>query len=73
MGHAWGKRNAYLYRILVGKPERKRPLWKPRHRWEDNEIDLTEMRWGGMEWIYLVQDKDQCRALANMVTNICVA
>jgi hypothetical protein len=46
------KRNAH--RILVGKPERKRPLGRPRRRWEDNiTINLREIGWGGMDWIYL--------------------
>jgi hypothetical protein len=46
------KRNAY--RILVGKPEGKRPLRRPRHRWVDNiKMDLREIGWGGMEWIDL--------------------
>jgi hypothetical protein len=52
------KRNSY--KILVGKPEEKRPLGRPRCRWEDNiEMDLTEIGWGGMGWINLVQDRDQ--------------
>jgi hypothetical protein len=58
------KRNAY--RILVGKPEGKRPQERPRHRWMDNiKMDLTEIGWGGMDWIDVVQDKDQWRALVN--------
>ena len=45
-----------LYRVLVGKPEGKRPLGRPRHRWEDNiQIDLQEVRCGGMDWIELAQ------------------
>jgi hypothetical protein len=56
------KRNAY--RILVGKPEGKRPLGRQRRRWEDNiEMDLREIGWGGMDWIYLAQDRDQWMAL----------
>jgi hypothetical protein len=56
------KRNAY--RILVGKPEGKRPLGRPRRMWEDNiKMDLREIGWGGMEWIDLAQDRDQWRAL----------
>jgi hypothetical protein len=52
------KRNAY--RILVGKPEGKRPLGGPRRRWEDNIImNHREIRWGGMDWIDLAQDRDQ--------------
>jgi hypothetical protein len=51
------KRNAY--RILVGKPEGKRPLGRPRLRWEDNIImDLREIGWGSMDWIDLAQDRD---------------
>jgi hypothetical protein len=52
------KRNAY--RILVGKPEVKRPLGRPRGRWIDNiRVDLREIGWGGMDWIDLAQDRDQ--------------
>jgi hypothetical protein len=47
------------YRILVGRPEGRRPLGKPRHRWEDNiKMDLREVGWGGMNWIELVQERD---------------
>jgi hypothetical protein len=60
------KRNAY--RILVGKPEGKRPLRKSCHRWLDNiKLDLREIGWGGMDWIDLAQDRDQWRALVNTV------
>jgi hypothetical protein len=63
------KRNAY--RILVGKPEEKRPLGRPRRRWEDNIImDVREIGWGGMDWIDLAQDRDQWRALVNTVMNL---
>jgi hypothetical protein len=52
------KRNAY--RILVGKPEGKRPLERPRYSCEDNtKMDLRQIRWGGMDWIDLAQDRDQ--------------
>jgi hypothetical protein len=65
------KRNAY--RILAGKPEGKRPLGRPRRRWEDNiKMDLREMGWGGMDWIDLAQDRDQWRALVNTVMNLWV-
>jgi hypothetical protein len=58
MGRAWAKRNAY--RIMVGKPEGKRPLGRPRRRWVDNiKIDLREIGWGGMDWIDLAQDRYQ--------------
>jgi hypothetical protein len=51
------KKNAY--RILVGKPEEKRPLGRPRNRWLDNiKIDLRELGWGGMDWIDVAQDRD---------------
>jgi hypothetical protein len=64
-----GKRNAY--RILVGNPEGKRPLGRPRHSWEDNiKMDLRGIGWGGMDWIDLAQDRDQWRALVNTVINL---
>jgi hypothetical protein len=57
-------RNAY--RILVGKPEGKWPLGRPRRRWVDNiKMDLREIGWDGMDWIYLAQDRDRWRALVN--------
>jgi hypothetical protein len=60
----WGKRNAY--RVLVGKPEGKRPLGRPRCRWVDNiKIDLREIGWVGMDWIDLAQDREQWRVLVN--------
>jgi hypothetical protein len=62
------KKNAY--RILVGKPERKRPLGRPLYRWEDNiKIDLREI-WGGMDWINLAQDMDRWQALVNTAMNL---
>jgi hypothetical protein len=61
------KRNAY--RTLVRKPEGKRPVGRPRRRWLDNiEMDLREIGWGDMDWIYLAQDGDQWRALVNTIT-----
>jgi hypothetical protein len=55
----------------VGKPEGRRPLRRPRYRWEDNiKIDLTEMEWTGMDWINLVQDRDRWQALVDMVMNL---
>jgi hypothetical protein len=56
------------YRILVGKPEGKRPLGRPRRRWVENiKMDLREIRWDGMDWIDLAQDRDQWRALLDTV------
>ena len=58
-----------VYRILVGKPEGKRPLGRPRRRWEDN---IQEVGCGGMDWIELAEDRDRWRALANAVMNLWV-
>jgi hypothetical protein len=63
------KRNAY--RILVGNPEVKRPLGRPRRRWVDNiKMDLRETGWNGMDWSNLAQGRDQWRALVNAVMNL---
>jgi hypothetical protein len=63
------KRSAY--RILVGKPEGKRPLGRLRRSLVDNiKIDLREIEWDGMDWINLAQDRDQWRALVNTVMNL---
>jgi hypothetical protein len=58
------KRNAY--RLLVGKPEGRRPLGRPRRKW----LDLVEVGWGDVNWIGLAQDRDRWRAIVNSVLNI---
>jgi hypothetical protein len=59
-----------VYRVLVGKPEGKRPLGRSRRRWEDNiTMDLQEVGCGSIDWIELVQDRDSWRALVNAVMN----
>jgi hypothetical protein len=63
------KRNAH--RILVGKPEGKRPLGRPRGRWVENiKTNFRAIGWDGMDWIDLAQDMDQWRALVNTVINL---
>jgi hypothetical protein len=58
-------------RLLVGNPEGKRPLGRPRHRWVDNiKMDLSGTGWNGMDWIDLAQDRDQWSALVNAVMNL---
>jgi hypothetical protein len=63
------KRNTY--RILVGEPEQERPVGRQRYRWVYNiKMDLTDIGWDGVDWIYMAQDKDQWRALVNKVLNL---
>jgi hypothetical protein len=60
-----------VYRILVGKPEVRRPLGRPRRRWVINiKVDLREIGWDDMDWIDLAQDRDEWRALVNTVMNL---
>jgi hypothetical protein len=65
------ERNAY--RLLVGKPEAKRPLGRPRRKWVDNiRVDLGEMGWGDVDWIGLAKDRNRWTALVNSVLNLWV-
>jgi hypothetical protein len=64
-----GKRNAC--RLMMGKPEGRRPLGRPRRRWLDNiRMDLLEVGWGDVDWIGLAQDRDRWRALVNSVLSL---
>jgi hypothetical protein len=59
------------YRLLVGKPERRRPLGRPGRRWLDNiRMDLVEVGWGDADWFGLAQDRNRRRALVNSVLNL---
>jgi hypothetical protein len=60
-----------LYKVLVGKPEGKRPLGRPRRRWEDGiRMDLREIAWRGVDWIRLAQDRNRWRAVVNAVMSL---
>jgi hypothetical protein len=62
----WDMRDAY--KVLMGKPEGKRPRGRPRHQWEDNiKMDHQEVRWGDVDWIDLAQDRNMWRAVVNAV------
>ena len=68
-----GKRRV-IYRILVGKPEEKRPLGRPRLRWECNiKMDLQEVRFVDVDWINVALGRDKWQAFANVVTNLQVS
>jgi hypothetical protein len=65
------RENRNAYRLLVGNPEGKRPLGRPRRRWLDIiRIDFVEVGWGDVEWIDLAQDRNGWRALVNSVMNL---
>jgi hypothetical protein len=60
-----------MYRVLVGKHYGKRPLGRPKRRWEDGiKMDLEEIGWGGVEWIHPAQDRDRWRVFVNAVMNL---
>jgi hypothetical protein len=63
--------NRIAYRLLVGKPEGKKPLGRPRRRWADNiRMDLGEVGWGDVDWFGLAKDRNRWRALVNSVLNL---
>jgi hypothetical protein len=63
-----------VYKVLIGKPKVKRPLGRPRRRWEDGiRMDLREIGWGSVEWIQLAQDRDRWRAVVSAVMNLRVS
>jgi hypothetical protein len=63
--------NRNAYKLLVGKPEGKRPLGRPRRRWVDNiRMNLGEVEWGDVDWIGLAKDRNRWRALVNLVLNL---
>jgi hypothetical protein len=63
--------NRNACRILLGKPEGKRPLERPRRRWVDNiKLDLREIEWDGVNWIDMAQDRDKWKVLVNTVLNL---
>jgi len=65
----WERRG--VYKVLVEKPEGKRPLERPRRRWEDNiKMDIQEVGFRGMDWIELAPDRDRWRALVNAAMNL---
>ena len=70
MWRVWVRRR-WVYRVLVGKPEGRRPLGRPRRRWVDNiRMDLQEMGCGYVDWIGLAQDRDSWRTFVSAVMNL---
>jgi hypothetical protein len=60
-----------VYKVFIGKPEGKRPLGRPRHRWEDGiRMDLREIGWGSVDWIQVALNRDRWRAFVNTVMNL---
>jgi hypothetical protein len=60
-----------VYKVLMGKPEGRRPLGRPRRRWEDGiRMDLREIGWGSVDWIQLAQDRDRWRTVVNTAMNL---
>jgi hypothetical protein len=59
-----------VYKILIGKPEGKRQLRRPRHRWEDTRMEHRKIGWEGVNWMFLVQKRNQWQAFVNAVMNL---
>jgi len=72
MGGACGMKEGdeKTYNILVGKPEWKKPLGRPRHRWEDIRMDLRDIVWEAVDWIHLAHDRKQWPVLVKTVMNV---
>jgi hypothetical protein len=67
----WHACERNVYRVLMVKPEGKRPLGRPRRRWEDGiRMDLREIGWGSVDWIQLAQNRDRWRSLVNTMMNL---